>query len=361
MMVALLVLYCIKAIIVASASPYIAKHWEERNGSGQDNYIEGAAGAYEYDGRTVYYSGGGSNKVFSEYANVPINDVDPSIEIHLRDVAWTMIYGDIECPEPPEPCEDVEMLPHSPCKKHDIYIPSCDLGCPPVRIEITVLPDKLNYQSGEEIDLTGIVVRAFKANGNLWGGFPHGIIPIEQLGYEPKVAISEHIDFPEYQNSGTVFASNAISPLELFDYVLENGISHYTGEATINAIRSELMNYDCLAIAQVNERNGAGYQGWSPISMYLYSDLMPGNQITLGSHLGILMETYGQGMIGQTMTLSNYRFQSGYAGSVFIGQTHISNYWYVSGINATQAASAITVSWQYGDETFTDTFDITVQ
>lgn len=72
------------------------------------------------------------------------------------------------------------------CRPHPTYMPTSGCHqCPPVSIQITVPPDKLIYQDGEDIDLTGIVVRAFKANGNLWGGFPHGIIPIDQLTYEP--------------------------------------------------------------------------------------------------------------------------------------------------------------------------------
>lgn len=60
----------------------------------------------------------------------------------------------------------------------------------PVKIQIDTLPDKLEYEDGEKIDLTGIVVKAYKANGEVWTSkdYPDGVIPVEKLIYNPKQA-----------------------------------------------------------------------------------------------------------------------------------------------------------------------------
>lgn len=60
----------------------------------------------------------------------------------------------------------------------------------PERIIITTLPTKLIYADGESIDLTGMVVTAYKGDGTIWTDdqHPDGIIALADITYEPTVA-----------------------------------------------------------------------------------------------------------------------------------------------------------------------------
>ncbi len=58
----------------------------------------------------------------------------------------------------------------------------------PEYIRIVVPPNKTAYVEGFNIDLTGIVVKAYTADDEEWSGFPSGIIPIEQLATVPTIA-----------------------------------------------------------------------------------------------------------------------------------------------------------------------------
>ena len=60
----------------------------------------------------------------------------------------------------------------------------------PASIEIVTPPNKLKYQDGERIDLTGMVVTAKKTDGSTWTSakYPNGHIPLGELIVEPMVA-----------------------------------------------------------------------------------------------------------------------------------------------------------------------------
>lgn len=63
----------------------------------------------------------------------------------------------------------------------------------PTTIEITTSPNKRRYITGEDVDITGMVVKAYKRDGTLWtsSDYPNGIIPNSELIIEPnKVTIS---------------------------------------------------------------------------------------------------------------------------------------------------------------------------
>jgi hypothetical protein len=63
----------------------------------------------------------------------------------------------------------------------------------PTSIEIVTMPNKLEYQDGERIDLTGMVVTAKKSDGTTWTSakYPNGHIPLGELITEPLVATEE--------------------------------------------------------------------------------------------------------------------------------------------------------------------------
>ena len=60
----------------------------------------------------------------------------------------------------------------------------------PASIEIVTPPNKLEYQDGELIDLTGMVVMAKKEDGSTWTSakYPNGHIPLPELIIDPKTA-----------------------------------------------------------------------------------------------------------------------------------------------------------------------------
>lgn len=58
----------------------------------------------------------------------------------------------------------------------------------PTSIEITTSPNKRRYITGETIDITGMVVKAYKRDGTVWtsNDYPNGIIPNSELVIEPN-------------------------------------------------------------------------------------------------------------------------------------------------------------------------------
>ena len=60
----------------------------------------------------------------------------------------------------------------------------------PSSIEVTTPPTKTAYQHGETIDYTGIVVTAYKADGEIWthDSYPNGVIPFEELSFPVTTA-----------------------------------------------------------------------------------------------------------------------------------------------------------------------------
>lgn len=60
--------------------------------------------------------------------------------------------------------------------------------CLPDGIKVVTLPTKTEYEAGEEIDYTGIVVTAINADGSLWKSidYPDGIIPFDELIFPTK-------------------------------------------------------------------------------------------------------------------------------------------------------------------------------
>ena len=67
----------------------------------------------------------------------------------------------------------------------------------PASIKIINNPTKTQYTSGERIDLTGISVQAYKADGSVWQNskYLNGIIPLSELICDPTVAHAKPSDF----------------------------------------------------------------------------------------------------------------------------------------------------------------------
>lgn len=67
----------------------------------------------------------------------------------------------------------------------------------PSSIKIETKPTKLTYEDGQDITIEGIVVKAYCGDGNLFTSedYPDGIIPIDELEFEPKKADFEKAQF----------------------------------------------------------------------------------------------------------------------------------------------------------------------
>lgn len=59
----------------------------------------------------------------------------------------------------------------------------------PASIKVTTYPDKTLYDSGEDIDTTGMVVTAYDINGNVWtsSDYPDGTVPLSEITLDPTV------------------------------------------------------------------------------------------------------------------------------------------------------------------------------
>ena len=59
----------------------------------------------------------------------------------------------------------------------------------PASIKVTTNPDKTLYDSGEDIDTTGMVVTAYDVNGNVWtsSDYPDGTVPLSEITLDPTV------------------------------------------------------------------------------------------------------------------------------------------------------------------------------
>ena len=91
----------------------------------------------------------------------------------------------------------------------------------PARIHCTKQPDNTLYFDGQPIDITGVIVKAYLKDTTKWDenviweheGYEGGVIPINELQYEPKVAkypetpegeIDTDLNRPVYANIPTV-------------------------------------------------------------------------------------------------------------------------------------------------------------
>lgn len=82
----------------------------------------------------------------------------------------------------------------------------------PDEIQIAHVPFKTTYTVGQEIDLDGLQVRAYR-DGEVWEGpdgkYWHGYIPVHELDYEPRVAGMNSLgDFIKQTDRCSTFCQN---------------------------------------------------------------------------------------------------------------------------------------------------------
>ena len=75
----------------------------------------------------------------------------------------------------------------------------------PSSIDVTIEPTKMTYEDGDTIDYTGIQVKAFDAQGDVWqsADYPDGIIPFEELILSATIAEATPVEGDEWDVSGT--------------------------------------------------------------------------------------------------------------------------------------------------------------
>ena len=119
----------------------------------------------------------------------------------------------------------------------------------PASIEIVTPPKKLEYQDGERIDLTGMVVTAKKEDGSTWTSakYPNGNIPLVELIVSPKVAsfskseegkVSPYFDRP-------VKTSITDQAIIRYKYGVE---SWATGQHTLISVSNPLLTAVSIAV-----------------------------------------------------------------------------------------------------------------
>ncbi len=234
----------------------------------------------------------------------------------------------------------------------------------PASIEIVTPPNKLEYQDGERIDLTGMVVTAKKEDGSTWTNarYPNGHIPLGELIIEPT-----HADYSQASKSG-----EGTADYEGYE------IPYVTGAAalmvrTVGSREFTYSNYDMDSFFFILTDDPYMPQ---PVKIVV---AFP-NAIKGAAVHGIYTDSDGK-TYDSTANVSKSYTPSGTVWWGYYGYTYdyeTSNLPLVSGISATKAAEiitygnrreaqggvqAITISWdRYGDgETLPEALNIQVE
>lgn len=75
----------------------------------------------------------------------------------------------------------------------------------PASISVTTPPSKTDYNDGETIDFTGMVVKAYKSSGDVWtdSTHPDGVIPHSELIF-PVTTASASGTLPSHESDGSI-------------------------------------------------------------------------------------------------------------------------------------------------------------
>ena len=231
----------------------------------------------------------------------------------------------------------------------------------PSEIRVTTPPDDTNYLDGDEIDYTGMVVKAYKADGTLWTNetYTDGVVPLNELVLPDTHAdfskVVHEQEYPEYQDSGTVIVTSVGSIREAFD----DAISHFNGTVNDggifeNYIYPKLDMYEGTNPAIISIYNNApqGFGGYSPIDVIIFIDYEVGDEIQLGNK-GVqnfyIIQFNGQGS-GGTLRIVDYQAGIGHNiyHAIYTGENDSSTNFGASSINATNAhygQQPLAVNW----------------
>lgn len=180
----------------------------------------------------------------------------------------------------------------------------------PASIEIVTPPNKLEYQDGERIDLTGMVVTAKKTDGSTWTSakYPNGHIPLGELIIEPTQAdINQANDISYSSDLDTSPVPNPVPVVNKFE-------TEYSDP-----------QFDYKYIGEISGIGG------------FFSVLDHGDFTVNSGRFLIASETRGGSSIyfhhgfGPTYDTSQYRWHSTYGPYTYKGK---SVYYYNGGLNA---------------------------
>ena len=137
----------------------------------------------------------------------------------------------------------------------------------PTSIVITTNPTKMAYDDGDTIDYTGMVVKAYDANGNIWdndGAYPNGVIPIADLNLPETVADASKVEKEVWANGNGIVAWKLTSvPYGSSQYIINTTLGEKDGYfytvATENEATLLLTRYDSEVYAARIGGNGAHF------------------------------------------------------------------------------------------------------
>lgn len=241
----------------------------------------------------------------------------------------------------------------------------------PVRIEIITLPTKLEYEDGETINISGMVVVAKNADGSTWTSskYPNGHIPLQELVIDPTEA-----DISKAESGGVtsdiIEGSYPVQSLYLADITIHSTASGLTGsgfEATVGkcaAFRSGNTGITIIIANKINSikhrQRWTRYAGGSITEEYWsdeYSDST--SNVTFDNK-----KVYYKFWTRDSGTATRYDYD-----------WHVDNFPYLTGSDTilkiawsliygeiTEGGQPITVSWARPEdgEILDDTFKITV-
>lgn len=106
----------------------------------------------------------------------------------------------------------------------------------PSKIVIEKVPDNIKYHDGEEIDFTGMIVKAYLEDGTLWtdSSHPDGVIPLEELTFPVKKANAALANAIKYAQSD-LDLGDVPQPVPFSDHIsvdidMISSDSYYNGE-----------------------------------------------------------------------------------------------------------------------------------
>ena len=198
----------------------------------------------------------------------PDDEIPPIIDWPMPDLDWDDFIDKLE--------EDFDLDPD--ILKDLSFTGLNDLGIPtlvsldedfniqedelPASIEIVTMPNKLEYQDGERIDLTGMVVTAKKADGSTWTSakYPNGHIPLGELIVSPYAALE--------QEAG---------PVKISDYlpsgIFNNGIPVYQKYELIETYKRNGKLYDHRITYEIEGCNTTAYWREHEVNNFHYKTL----------------------------------------------------------------------------------------
>lgn len=231
----------------------------------------------------------------------------------------------------------------------------------PASIEIVTMPNKLEYQDGERIDLTGIVVTAKKADGSTWTSakYPNGHIPLGELIVDPMV-VSGSENFVNLNGRYNIDNPNGdiltgLVPVNTFVGYEQHGVGSRYPANIINTYRILPDNGAILLFCHFDKRPYSGEEHlYGNFSLLIATDTNPAYHEHYEYNSNVIDKDYS---ISQSYTSDGktvYYSTRGTFGYFFLDLNVVGNYLPIrtsSDITVNEAGNAA-LAWEliYGDK-----------